>query len=399
MGNLFVNLPLVAGIGPGVDTSGMGKTKTFLITPFSRGSVTLEASVDGGVSFGPVGILSPGAERIVVDCAAEFMRAVNRSNATGSVAVASSDEGGRFALLPIDLSGAGTPVDISDFGVFTTVVAGGTVEAGSVAVQVSDDLSSWSTCALFAGSKTVVHCEITARWMRTLCTKNEGNGTFAPSIGIGAINDAGASSFGDPITVEGSANSPGVSSLHSRSDHQHRLGLDVQDAGGSVGKRPAIEVTGSNGIAVSVADDPGNDRVQVNVDGAGAGGLPLARTLVDTVMAVTTSSAYANAMDGGSVSIPRDGDYLVIFEGTWDSTNTSNLVDVGIAVNDETVPVGDSVRTFDPDSTGNPNSYTTTALLTGLSAGDAIYGIFARHGGGSGRLFTRRLTVIEVDAS
>jgi hypothetical protein len=73
-----------------------------------------------------------------------------------------------------------------------------------------------------------------------------------------------------PVNVEGGTNAEGASNSMSRADHQHRLEVDVLDDAVAVGQRPTMNFTGAG---VSVADDVGNDRVNITIPGGGGGGL------------------------------------------------------------------------------------------------------------------------------
>lgn len=65
-----------------------------------------------------------------------------------------------------------------------------------------------------------------------------------------------------PVDVTGSTNAEGASTALARADHQHRLEVEVEDGGTPVGARPTL-----NFIGATVADDGGNDRVNVTVSG------------------------------------------------------------------------------------------------------------------------------------
>ena len=69
-----------------------------------------------------------------------------------------------------------------------------------------------------------------------------------------------------PIPVNGPTGSAGVSSSAARGDHTHRLEVPVQDGGVPLTLRSSI-----NFIGATVADDPGNDRTNITVGGAGGG--------------------------------------------------------------------------------------------------------------------------------
>lgn len=65
---------------------------------------------------------------------------------------------------------------------------------------------------------------------------------------------------GTPVTVTASTNSEGVATTFARGDHQHALGLIVQSSAALIGTRAAL-----NFVGATVADDAGNNRVNVTV--------------------------------------------------------------------------------------------------------------------------------------
>ena len=69
-----------------------------------------------------------------------------------------------------------------------------------------------------------------------------------------------------PVTVVGPTNAEGTADDLARSDHEHRVELGVEDDGAAVGSRPTLNFTGAG---VTVADDGGNDRVDVAIPGGG----------------------------------------------------------------------------------------------------------------------------------
>jgi hypothetical protein len=77
MPNLFVNLPLPVanGLGASVNTSTMGRDKTIVVSgTFPGATITIEASVDGGVEFAPIAVFQSGSNKKIVPVAAEFLR-------------------------------------------------------------------------------------------------------------------------------------------------------------------------------------------------------------------------------------------------------------------------------------------------------------------------------------
>ena len=70
--------------------------------------------------------------------------------------------------------------------------------------------------------------------------------------------------YGSPIST-GQTNEDGASTDVARADHQHRTGLLVQEEGSDVAEVPTVDFKG----AVSVAFNPGDDKVEVTVEGGG----------------------------------------------------------------------------------------------------------------------------------
>lgn len=196
MPNLFVNLPLPVVIGPGaaVNTAAMGKDKTIVfVGQFTNATVTVEASVDGGVVFQPVAVFQSGNHKKVVQVAAEFMRVNVGGNAIGpgaaNIDVGANDNGALFTALPLPPgNGAGAAVDVSAFGEFRTFIVGGTFPGAVIEIQASEDNVDWAPCLSFAGKGDIENKAQTSRFYRTFVRNRKPS--FAATVAVGAANDA-----------------------------------------------------------------------------------------------------------------------------------------------------------------------------------------------------------------
>lgn len=79
--------------------------------------------------------------------------------------------------------------------------------------------------------------------------------------------------MGDPAPPFGLANaaSEGTGSAPAREDHQHKRDVRVAKAGSDVGTRNRLNFIDGSGINVTVADDAGNDEVDVTIALSGSG--------------------------------------------------------------------------------------------------------------------------------
>lgn len=196
MANVFLNLPAVINAtGAPVDTSALGRIKTFVIEGAFTGTLTLEASVDGGATFFPVRVFSsPGIYELEV--AAQFMRVRSR----GAVVLApfsvqidlgATDIGGSYGVIPAPaLNAVGAQLNVSAFGSFTTIVVTGAF-SGVIAIEATEDGSEWFEVATFQanGLKSL---NLLASGVRARSRGGNTVAPFSPVIAIGSINDAGA---------------------------------------------------------------------------------------------------------------------------------------------------------------------------------------------------------------
>ena len=200
MANVFLDLPVPVadGVGAAIDTSTLGKTRTFTIQGDLDGaSITVEISNDGGVDFVPLLSFAAGGKK-TVKVAAQFTR-VRVVGSGGAVAancdVGSNDVGGQFLNLPATAGdGTGAPVDVSALGTFNTAIVTGDF-TGQIELQISEDGVDWTTCFTFTApdqkSKAFV-----AQFMRTVRSQSNLATPGTAEVDIGAINDTGGGGGG-----------------------------------------------------------------------------------------------------------------------------------------------------------------------------------------------------------
>lgn len=209
MANLFDNLPLPVGNGPGtaVDVSAMGGEKTIICDgSFQNAVIAIEVSVDGGTTYAPLTIFQTGTNKLVTSVAADRMRAnvSGRSSAfafSASVNVGANDAGGQFAALPIPAgNGAGTAVDVSAFGQLTTFIVSGTFPGSVVEIQAAENTADFAPVASFAGQGGMVTMSLTADRYRTFvkgrAVPAQVLRPFSATAAVGAVNDSGGGGGG-----------------------------------------------------------------------------------------------------------------------------------------------------------------------------------------------------------
>lgn len=192
MNTYVVNLAVPAGVGVGAGsvTSAMGRTKSITVTgTFTNGALLLEASNDGGVTWGQV----PNSTFTVagcrqVDIAAQQMRVrVLAAGLTGvSVDLGSTSEGGLFGTVPAPAANAaGATLDVSTYGSFMTFIVTGSF-TGTLTIESSEDGVDFVPCLTF----TAAGVKSAARISNLIRARSQGAiGAITPVITVGAIND------------------------------------------------------------------------------------------------------------------------------------------------------------------------------------------------------------------
>lgn len=197
MANIFLNIPLPAGDGAGasIDTSTMGKEKSIVVGgSFEGASIAIEVSTDGGATFQVIWLFTAAGKKVLLT-ASEFMRArVLGRNAlafTATVDVGANDNGALFLDIPVPASvGAGTAVDVSTLGNFTTFVVNGSFPGTTISIEVSEDGTSYAPCAVFSGQGGVQNRTVVANFVRAFVRGQPG--PYAATVAIGATNDPGS---------------------------------------------------------------------------------------------------------------------------------------------------------------------------------------------------------------
>jgi hypothetical protein len=199
MPNIYVNLPMPAlnGAGAAVDVSAMGKTKTIEITgDMVKASVTVEASADGGVSWGPV--ISFTEPEVVNEqlVAATHLRVFVRNRLPGPAFTAvcniGGDPGGAQAIVPAvpAFNGSGAASVGSALGTFKTFIVQGTFPGARVLIEGSNDGGvTWGPVVMFASKGGLVSKVDVSQQYRVSVAGRRGNIAFAAVVAIAAAND------------------------------------------------------------------------------------------------------------------------------------------------------------------------------------------------------------------
>jgi hypothetical protein len=194
MSTLVVNLPIVSGgIGAAVSTAQFAAAKTVIGSGIT-GTVTVEASVDG-VSFCPVGTLTPTVTDLIVDVACSEMRLNAEQGDAGTLCVQAEGSQTRSASIPLPpADGPGASLDISLFGPFTTVGVEG-LTAGQVGFEISCDDTNWTPDFKSFTADGCFTKEISASFIRAV-----GTGAAVTSIGITSEESCCGAALTEPRT-------------------------------------------------------------------------------------------------------------------------------------------------------------------------------------------------------
>lgn len=448
MANLFYNLDVPAGNGVGAptDIDEMGNPKTLEIAGSFGGGITIEVSLDDGGTWLPVWTFTTDPEKKVIRFAGNKIR-VRRTGvplvAAGlpKVSVSANNFGTKVRSLPPN-----TPVDISDLGNDKTFTVFQLPVHGSINIEASEDgVNNWSPCLTF-GNNDINYKQFISKFIRA-------RGSAGAIVNVAAINDGGGGEdtdelvkvsanddvagyleeklveglgidlavlnedgdedvqisadvgeiqdnllFGNPITVRGPTNAPGDSGLVNHSNHDHRLEYEVEDEGILVSARPRMDFVGDG---VGAVDVPGEDLTRVTIPGPnlGDGGAVVKRSTYVEAERTVSQTVYQDGMI--AVTVPINGDYLVIFEG--EGANQSNGIQVEIAVSvNNAGPGGAVVAGSERLSEGNASDLrplVTSVQIVGAIAGDIVRILFKRVGGGGMQtvsMFRRHLSIIKV---
>jgi hypothetical protein len=196
MANVFINLPVPAGIGSGApaDVSGMGVVKTLILSGPFRGAVVLEASEDG-LTFGEVRTFTqPGVYDVLA--AANTMRltinSLGRVNGALLVPV-TADLGAEVRTLvtaQLDVpavNGAGAALDTSLHGPrHTFILSGSAPFGGSLRVEGSPDGTNWAPLTRTFTDSDVYTIGATVSQMRVVA---EGFPGAVPAVTVAVVSE------------------------------------------------------------------------------------------------------------------------------------------------------------------------------------------------------------------
>lgn len=200
MSNVFAGLPLptLNGAGAGVDVSTMGAPKTIeVVGSFVGATIIVEASEDGGVTYGPVVVFQNVGGARVIDVVAQFMRVTVSGRKTTVPFSANCDVGApmvtpMFAAISLPSgNGAGAATDVSLFGEIFTVVVGGTFSGAVVLIEISEDGTDYAPLKAFAGQGGLWSGIVTANWVRANVSGRKGPVPFTATAAFGAVQGGG----------------------------------------------------------------------------------------------------------------------------------------------------------------------------------------------------------------
>lgn len=152
------------------------------------------------------------------------------------------------------------------------------------------------------------------------------------------------------------------------------------------------KIQAANGsISVQVVNEGGNEHLAIesNLDETF-----LAQEIESQVNISTTSLTPVDAFAGSSLTITKDGDYMVFFEADTRMTNSNQEGALAVGLNGINAQVG-SERHWGGNQRG---STVVVKKLIGLVIGDTIHGVYWKEtaGMGSAELFNRSLTTFRI---
>ena len=124
------------------------------------------------------------------------------------------------------------------------------------------------------------------------------------------------------------ANSNGVANEIARSDHQHKRDVRVASAGVDVGTRNRINFIAGTNISLIIADDAGNDEIDVTINASGGGGSADIQTA--TIAAPYDSYDYSEIIVDAAVTAASQ---IMLGWGATsvDDENTPDMEDINFA--------------------------------------------------------------------
>ena len=119
--------------------------------------------------------------------------------------------------------------------------------------------------------------------------------------------------------------------------------------------------------------------------------------LFRSATASTVSTTFVDALAGGFITPPSDGDYEIILSGEFMASNSNTTLEIGIGLNSTTTAVSDYERGLDPASANDETTFYTDTVIEDLTITDQVHGVFRRSAGsGQARLGRRRLKIQKV---
>lgn len=202
MPNIYVNLPMPAlnGAGAAVDVSAMGKVKTIAVTgDMAKASVTIEASADGGVSWGPViSFTEPevvNEQLVAANRLRVFVRGRIVGDGFGAVSNVGGDPGGVQVIalaLPATPSGNGTGAATSAaaIGTFRTFICAGTFPGARVLIEGTNDGGvTWAPILMFSSQGKLVSKVDVSQQYRVSVLGRKAINPFTAVVSIAAAED------------------------------------------------------------------------------------------------------------------------------------------------------------------------------------------------------------------
>lgn len=276
-----VAVPQTAAAGPGVDVSDMVAEKTFTLPPFGSGTVIIEASADGGVTYAPLLAIAgprgePQTSTVKVSCDHLRVRRTTGSGPAVDLDVAAGRGDPFSAVLPTNGIDHGPSVSMFDAfqeksiivtGDFTgTVVVSGTAlnSAGFNPIQeiqirgagvynlVATYLSMRvESVQLTSGSLDSVSVGATSPFtLPTVVALTAGDMIdIQPPFGQGVVTVSVIPGEAGDMNAVGVTNQAGVANAAARIDHTHAAALPIIPFTGVI--------TGDVGATVSYLADGG----------------------------------------------------------------------------------------------------------------------------------------------
>lgn len=377
MANLFLNIPVPAGNGPGaaVDVSTLGKTKSIVCGGVFDATVNLEFANDAGAAvWAPLATFHQSGN-LTIDLAAHWVRAnvSNYKSGAANVDVGSSDAGAVFAMLP----GGGAPVDISAMPLFKTAVAPITF-AGNI--EVSEDGIDWAQIFSMQNGGAQSR-EIVGQFARV----NNGSGE---DVWLGATSEGGGGagstehlfsiygdgSFGDHVTAGdevwgGAIAPPGAPVVPGGSSYPYAFFNNLTISPGD-SLNPSAVIFVKETLTIGSAP---NGRIHVN---GGDGGGPFSAGAPGAAPAFATSDGFGGA--GNPAFAPGPGAPGV---GGQDRPALSSATRIGGAGGP-----GDA-GLVNPGGAGGvdaPEPSWPYSLAQAIAIADALMQIAGGNGGGGG---------------